>query len=611
MDRQRFEELSARARSLLSEKLEVPDVHLHGVLASSNHDDRGTVFQFSSSGAGSNSEMNASIILDEQGTPVEGDVSFDVRSAELIRRGTPSHDTSATSSVNVDPSVNDFVLEMGQTFEETITVDLPADYLPPKLDVYFLADNTDSMGPILGALQSATGSIVNTPALAGSDVAFGVARYTDPYDGDFGHQKNSFEVLQTPTTVQSDVAKATKKWAALKVGGDASEGQFYALDQLAEPAGGLVGWRSGSKRIILWIGDYPGHDPVCSSVSQLSYDISEASVTAKLVSEQIAIIALDCLWLDADPLTSVLSDTWSSDYSGACATTGGSAGQASRLAAATGGSYLFGFNVTTVVGLLIDQMVSVAKTLSNIVLVPTGQEIPPFVATISPAAGHGPLDMSMAHQISFDVKFVGTEPCDGPPDQVLNGTLDIVADGVVIGQKPVTITVPACPPVAADPHGCACVVHNAERSELTAVEKGVPIDFGEGSQATAAANFSTFPQPSMWDGTYLTIPATGIYYTEISFVRNYVGTSDDVYLYLVRQNKNGVETVVGHAWAGESSSAPERQTGHYSIATRFEAADRLFLRGGSDGNRPAVASRVSWTTFQLCCDPNLPFPAPT
>jgi hypothetical protein len=66
-----------------------------------------------------------------------------------------------------------------------------------------------------------------------------------------------------------------------------------------------------------------------------------------------------------------------------------------------------------------------------------------FVVSITPAAGYGPLPPT-TQQLKFEVTFRGVVPCK-ESEQVLTGTLDVVADGKAVAQKRVRIAVPACP----------------------------------------------------------------------------------------------------------------------------------------------------------------------
>ena len=78
----------------------------------------------------------------------------------------------------------------------------------------------------------------------------------------------------------------------------------------------------------------------------------------------------------------------------------------------------------------------------NVKLVPSAT-VAPFIASINPAAGYGPVTGEHNQPLAFRVKWHGI-PCK-PEPQVIQGTLDAVADGQVIAQKKVRITVPACP----------------------------------------------------------------------------------------------------------------------------------------------------------------------
>ena len=91
--------------------------------------------------------------------------------------------------------------------------------------------------------------------------------------------------------------------------------------------------------------------------------------------------------------------------------------------------------------------------IQNVKLVATGGTAP-FVTSITPAAGFGPLPPNQPHTLTFQVTFAGVVPCKNEP-QLFNGTLDVVvtfADpagtvpghGVVVASKRVRITVPAC-----------------------------------------------------------------------------------------------------------------------------------------------------------------------
>ena len=136
---------------------------------------------------------------------------------------------------------------------------VPVSGATPKADVYLLADTTGSMGSVIDAVKLGVGAIVGNPALAGFDVAYGVGNYKD-----FPNDPYAFDNQLSPTTDTTQVSAAIGTWTA-DGGCDGPEGQLFALHRLAtDPA---IGWRPDARRIIVWFGDAPGHDPVCAAIS--------------------------------------------------------------------------------------------------------------------------------------------------------------------------------------------------------------------------------------------------------------------------------------------------------------------------------------------------------
>ena len=430
--------LETRALQIIAERNNVENLIIVN-LAEDVVPSTGTkIFKFQ---AANREEPNGSqymVVLDETGAVVNQEslseqfampeLTVDVKIMEPI--------AAPTASITIDPTVNNLVLKEGDTFNEVITVTVPKKVGVSKVDVYFLADTTGSMESILAAVRSGANNILTALNGLGLDIAFGVGNYKDfPRDRNpyaFKHQLNLTKNIGSVTT-------AINAWSASE-GSDGSEGQLFALDQIAEPPGGGIGWRSGSKRIIVWFGDAPGHDPICQAISSLSYDITEISATNKLVAEKISVLAISTVTgfangLDDDPTSSA------GDYSPFCSI-GGTPGQATRIANATGGAYRSGIDATNIVNTIIDLVNKAITTINNLSLVPTG-ETASFVSSISPATGYGPLSSETEHVLEFKVVFTGVKPCTEKP-QVFTGTIDAVADDVVVASKSVNITVPKC-----------------------------------------------------------------------------------------------------------------------------------------------------------------------
>ena len=393
----------------------------------------------------------------------------------------------ALAAITINPTENHLVLSQGDTHDEVITVTIPPDASVAKADVYFLADTTGSMGGILNAVKIGANNILTALNGTGLDLAYGVGNYRD-----FPHDAFAFQHQLDPTTVIGSVTGAINGWT-LGNGVDTPEGQLYALDQLAVPPGPPIGWRAGSKRIVVWFGDAPGHDPVCAAISGLPIDITQATVTAKLVAENIVVLAISVgnIGLDADPAP------LSTDYVAACGAPGGAAGQGTAIATATGGQFVAGINPANIVNTIIDLVKAAVSTINNVNLVPGGGTTP-FVTSITPAGGYGPLQTDHENKLTFTVRFTGVVPC-AEKEQVFTGTLDVVVDGAVVAQKRVEIKVPLCTPkfvysvkfvcgtqldascdcapVRPGTYATEINIHNFHRAEVEIEKRVVPVVF--------------------------------------------------------------------------------------------------------------------------------------
>jgi hypothetical protein len=335
--------------------------------------------------------------------------------------------------VTIDPSTNDLTLPLCKQESERITVTIPKSGVKPKADVYLLSDTTGSMTSIIDAVKAGAGAIVGNPALAGFDVAYGVGNYKD-----FPHDPYAFQHQLSPTTNTVSVTAAVATWIA-GGGSDTPEGQLYALHRLAvDPA---IGWRAGARRIVVWFGDAPGHDPVCVALTGEGAAVTEASVIANLGAAAITVVAISTTTGTPGALDGVPT-LGATDYTAACGAPGGAPLQATHITAATGGSHTTGVNAATIVATLTALIAAAVTSTGNVQLVPSAG-IVGFVASISPAGGYGPLPGNVPHVLPFDVVWVGNVAC-GPKPLVFTGTLDVIADGMIVAQKKVRIVVPAC-----------------------------------------------------------------------------------------------------------------------------------------------------------------------
>jgi hypothetical protein len=232
----------------------------------------------------------------------------------------------------VNPPVVEGELAPGASM--TLIKEVTTPPIPPNPDIYFMADTTASMDDVIEAVGDDADDIMAAILTAQPTAQFGAGNYRD-----YPNTVPPFANQQSITDDTASVSAAISAWSA-GGGNDWPEGQLYALDRLAE--GTDIDWRGIGTKIVVWFGDAPGHDPVPMAATGLGYDITEATVTADLVAAGIKVIAISvdtgyyADGTDDDPNVGGL------DYALAYGIVeDGSAGQASRIAAATGGAYLF------------------------------------------------------------------------------------------------------------------------------------------------------------------------------------------------------------------------------------------------------------------------------
>jgi hypothetical protein len=237
----------------------------------------------------------------------------------------------------VDPVSVEVSLDPGASTDVAKTVHTPE--ILPTPDIYFLADSTGSMGAVINNVKADAASVLAAVDGLTNDPRYGAGDYKDfqvPQFDPYAFQNGA----AIPATDDDGAAAlgAIGAWSA-SGGVDGSEAQLFALHRIA--AHGDAAFRTDSSRIVVWFGDAPGHDPVCDEISgDTGHDVTEASVTAELVSEEVRVIAISTTTgfpaaLDDDPVPAAFG------YAGTCAI-GGTAGQATRITAATGGVHLTG-----------------------------------------------------------------------------------------------------------------------------------------------------------------------------------------------------------------------------------------------------------------------------
>ncbi len=208
------------------------------------------------------------------------------------------------NAASITPGTFTDTIDVGETITVEKTVTIETGDVASKVDFYFLADNTGSMGGIIGNVKTVAGALLASLSSSYSDAAFGVGRYLgDP--GELSYDLDTaYDVIQTSTTTTADAQTGINSWFA-GGGADTPEANFYALHQAATdggPTDGIgdddtgvgggesVGWRAATQKVVLWFGDNPSHP---TSPSSLTNTVDQAEALAALVANGVTVIGLN------------------------------------------------------------------------------------------------------------------------------------------------------------------------------------------------------------------------------------------------------------------------------------------------------------------------------
>jgi len=326
---------------------------------------------------------------------------------------------------SIDPTTYSDTLAGGEsvTIRKTVTVD---EGRPDsaRVDVFFLADSTGSMGGQIAAAKASASDIISELSSLG-DVHFGVGEYKDTSDA-FTYRKNTSLTGNT-----SDVTAGINAWSA-SGGGDFPEGNLIALERVA----GETAWRDGSTRVIVTFGDAPGH------VGRT--DTRVDGFGNKLVSSEINAIAK----LNDAGITVQIGNTGgTSPTSGMNAAAGGAAaGQANRIAAATGGAvFTLASSGSDIADKIKEAVEATFAEYETVELSPLGHLPGVEVSVSDPIIGD--FDREETREFEFDVTFKGLEA--GTHEFVIHALVDggIVATEtdriIVTGDGTPTVPLPA------------------------------------------------------------------------------------------------------------------------------------------------------------------------
>eukprot|EP00168_Porphyra_purpurea_P020587 TRINITY_DN8725_c0_g1_i1.p1 TRINITY_DN8725_c0_g1~~TRINITY_DN8725_c0_g1_i1.p1 ORF type:complete len:484 (+),score=90.31 TRINITY_DN8725_c0_g1_i1:508-1959(+) len=150
---------------------------------------------------------------------------------------------------------------------------------PTREDVMLLSDVTSSMGKSLETVKKELSKLVAARRKVAVHTRFGVASYRDESESSF--------TLNQPLTPEEAVVQRAIDGLVDIGGGDAPEANLPALHAVATDK--RVGWSNGSRRLVIWFGDVPGHEPSCPAPGVRH---TRQSVLAALQAARISVIAL-------------------------------------------------------------------------------------------------------------------------------------------------------------------------------------------------------------------------------------------------------------------------------------------------------------------------------
>lgn len=218
-----------------------------------------------------------------------------------------------------------------------------------KEDFYLLSDATGSMSSAIATSRARFTDVVRRRSKVSGDVAFGVGFYRDEEDIPFRN-------LQSITTNTTPVFAAINSLRA-DGGLDAPEANLFALSQVATKD--FIGWRKGSRKILVYFGDNPGHEPTCPD----GVPLNRTTVIRQLKAKDITVVATSFSPGLNDATTSAEGDNPRRKF--ACGLGGKRmrGGQATAITSGTGGALVPAADQASLIASIIGGVGDLAQTL--------------------------------------------------------------------------------------------------------------------------------------------------------------------------------------------------------------------------------------------------------
>lgn len=291
---------------------------------------------------------------------------------------------TGAAAVGVDPPTYGSSADPGTVINLTKTVSTPE--IPPKPDIVLMADRTGSMDGAIGNVAANMATIVSDVQAAQPQAQFAVTSYCD-----FG-EPDPFKIHSQLSGDSAAVVAAVNTINDSCVGGDDPEAQLNALWQVGD-GGDAITFRPDSTRIVVWFGDFYGHDP--------SGGHTEADAIASLLGVDARVVAVSVGFDQLD-----------------------ATGQATRITDATGGTFLSGVGAGDVSGAILAGLTSLPVEVSASPTCDPGLSVALDPATRTVTSGS---DAVFAETI--------TVAADAAQGETLTCTVDFLLDGVSGGPE--------------------------------------------------------------------------------------------------------------------------------------------------------------------------------
>ncbi|HSP72116.1 MAG TPA: vWA domain-containing protein, partial [Gaiellaceae bacterium] len=186
--------------------------------------------------------------------------------------------TAAVTSASLSPASASFTLRAGDatlgTATEAKVVGVPTN--PPKADIEIAIDTTGSMQSTINDAKADANAIVSGVNSLGADTQYAIVQFKDfctdtaptsgpgctllggsVYPGDYPE----YQVVQPLTSSATDVSNALNTLSA-DGGGDAPEAYNLVFhNSYSDPS---IGWRAGTRKFVIVIGDAQPHGNVAA-----------------------------------------------------------------------------------------------------------------------------------------------------------------------------------------------------------------------------------------------------------------------------------------------------------------------------------------------------------